>query len=281
MSHTPDVEWAQVVEHLDRSAAISLQIDRQVATWLAAPAGARVADVGCGAGGMAVVLAEAIGADGHVLALDDEPALLAATAARCEQAGLGRRVNATRYDLAEGPPPADGLDLVWAAGVVHHLPDQQAAVDRLVSALTPRGRLALAEGGLPRRFLPWDVGVGAPGLEDRLGCAEADWFAAMRGDLFGGARTPHGWPSVLSAAGLVDLRSRSFLLDLPAPVEAEVRTHLVESLALRVERTADRLSADDRAAWERLLDPTGSDHLGHRDDVYLLGATTVHVGTRL
>lgn len=280
MNHTPDVEWADAVAELDRSAAVSLPMNRAVIAWVAPPAGGRAADVGCGAGGMTVLLAEAVGPDGHVLAVDGEPALLAATASRCRRAGIGDRVSTIRHDLAQGSPPTPELDLIWAAGVVHHLPDQQASVDQLATALAPGGRLALAEGGLPRRCLPWDVGIGEPGLEDRLGAAEADWFAAMRRDVVGGRRTSYGWPSVLTAAGLVAVASRSFILDLAAPVDEEVRSYVVDSLAVRVERVVDRLSADDRAAWERLLDPGSGDQLAGRDDVHLLATTTVHVGAR-
>lgn len=265
---------------MDRAATISLPLDQAVVAWLAPPPGALVADVGCGAGGMTALLADAVGADGHVVALDGEPALLAETATRCERVGLGERVTTVRHDLADGPLPAEGLDLVWAAHVVHHLPDQQAALDRLVPPLGTGGRLALAEGGLASRCLPWDLGVGAPGLEDRLGAAEADWFGAMRRDLTGARRTPHGWSSMLTAAGLVSVSARSFLLDRPAPLDPQIRAHVAESLALQVQRVVDRLSPADRDAWERLLDPAGPDHVGQRDDVHVLSATTVHVGTR-
>ena len=279
-THTPDVDWAAVVDDLDRSAAVNRPTNEQVVAWLTSPPGAPVADVGCGAGGMTVLLAEAVGPRGRVVAMDGEPALLAATAQRCGHAGVGDRVSTVQHDVAEGALPVERLDLLWAAGVVHHIPDQQAAVDRLAAALASAGRLALAEGGLASRCLPWDLGVGRPGLESRLGAAEEAWFADMRADLAGARRTPYGWASVLTAAGLTDVTARSFLLDRPAPLDAGTRTHVVDSLAVRVERVGDRLGADDRDAWERLLDPDRPDHLGRRDDLHLLAATTVHVGTR-
>lgn len=280
MNHTPDVDWAEAVENLDRAAALSLPTDRAVVDWLVPRDGSRVADVGCGAGGMVVLFAAAVGAHGAVDAVDGEPALLAAATRRCADAGVGDRVTTTRHDLGDGPVPIAAADLVWAAGVVHHLPDQQRVVDQLASLLGPGGRLALAEGGLPVRYLPWDVGVGEPGLEDRLGAAEQAWFTAMRRDLDGARRTPYGWPGVLAAAGLAEVTARSFLLDLPAPLDTGMGAHVVESLRVRVERVGDRLPAADRSAWQRLLDPDGADHLGHRDDVHCLSVTTVHVGVR-
>ena len=280
MNHTPDVNWADVVDDLDHGDTLSRPMDEQIVRWLAPPSGARAADLGSGAGGMAVLLAGAVGAEGRVVAVDGEPALLEATRSRCERAGVGDRVETLQYDLAAGPPPLVDLELVWAAGVVHHLPDQQSAVTGLATLLAAGGRLALAEGGLPQRCLPWDVGVGEAGLEDRLASAEADWFAAMRRDQPGARRTPYGWPSVLVEAGLTEVASKSFLLDLPAPLDVEVTTHVTESFTVRVERLTDRLRSDDLAAWEILLDAEAGDYLGRRRDVHLLAAATVHVGTR-
>ncbi|MDQ3663809.1 MAG: methyltransferase domain-containing protein [Actinomycetota bacterium] len=279
MTHTPDVNWADVVDDMDRGETVSRPMDEQIVAWLDPPAGAQVADLGSGAGGMTVLLAGAVGAEGSVVAVDGEPALLDATRSRCERAGFGERIETLQYDLAAGPPPLVGLDLVWAAHVVHHLPDQQSAVTGLATMIAGGGRLALAEGGLPQRCLPWDVGVGEPGLEDRLAAAEADWFAGMRRDQPGARRAPYGWPSVLAAAGLSDVMSKSFLLDLPAPLDVKVRTHVTESFTVRVERVGERLNGDDRGAWDRLLDSDGADYLMRRDDVHVLSATTVHVGT--
>ena len=67
---------------------------------------------------------------------------------------------------------------------------------------------------------------------------------------------------------------------MAAPLTAEQRTHLVDEINGQVERLAERLSADDVAAWERLLDPDAAEYLGRRDDTYRLSANTVHVGTR-
>lgn len=278
--HTHDVDWAEAVAHLDRSAAALRPVDEAVVDWLAVPVGSRVADVGCGAGGMAAALASAVGAGGEVVAVDGEPALLDATIRRADQEGVGDRVRPVRHDLSAGPPPLADLDLVWAGHVVHHLPDQQAGVDALTAALAPGGRLALAEGGWSGSQLPWDVGVGEPGLENRLHAAVEQWFADMRRDLPGAVRMPYGWSAALSTAGLTAVGSRTFLLELPTPLDVPTREHAVASLTTQVERVRDRLSDDDVTAWERLLDPDDGATLARREDLHRLAAHTVHVGTR-
>lgn len=283
MSHgDAEVDWAALLDGLRRGRRLLHPTMTAALDWVGVPAGGTVADVGCGAGGVAVELAHRVGDRGRVFAVDGEDALLAETAVHAGQEGVGERVKTLQTDLDDvtstalaGLPP---LDLLWASAVVHHLADQQAAVARLVSLLAPGGRLLLAEGGLPTTYLPWDLGVGAPGLEERLHHAHEMWFAEHRAGLEGVVRMPYGWAESLRRAGLRDVESRSFLLDRPAP-DGEARDSVVASLQEWVERAGDRIVADDRAAWEQLLDPQGEAFLGRRNDLVVLAAVSVHRGT--
>jgi SAM-dependent methyltransferase len=279
--HTADIDWAEAVGDLERSADVLRPVSEQVTDWLGLTAGSLAADIGCGAGGMTAMLAGAVGPTGNVVAVDGEQALLDATLERCRLLGYDNRVTAQRHDLATGVPKITRLlDLVWAAGVVHHLPDQEAALEALSGLLIDGGRLALSEGGLRTATMPWDVGVGEPGLEARLLAVEESWFVRMRASIPGSQRAPYGWPTLLRRAGLADVQSRSFLLDRPSPISALVAGYVLGSLRRRVERAGDDLGADDVAAWNRLLDPEDDGYLGRRDDLFCLAAITVHVGTR-
>jgi SAM-dependent methyltransferase len=278
--HTPDVDWAEVVGDLERSADVLRPVSEQVMDWLGVTEGSQVADIGCGAGGMTAFLASAVGRSGVVYAIDGEPALLDATRERCRQLGYEDRVRTQHHDLMTGAPELSRLlDLAWAAGVVHHLPDQQVAIEQLSGLLIDGGRLALSEGGLRTVTLPWDVGIGEPGLEGRLLAAEESWFVRMRASIPGSRRAPYGWPTLLRRAGLTDVASKSFLLDRPSPISTYVAGYVIGSLRHRVERTEDSLTGDDLAAWRRLLDPEDDAYLGGRDDLYCLAAITVHAGT--
>ena len=173
-------------------------------------------------------------------------------------------------------------DLVWASASVHHAGDQQRAVDALAALLGPGGRLALAEGGLPTRCLPWGFGVGRPGLEERLDGAQGRWFAQMRERLPGSVRMPYGWTSALRRAGLAGVSTRSWLLEAPTPLSTSDRAHLVGELAFRIDRLrpTDLVERDDLLAWDRLLDEGDPAWLGARDDLYRLAARSVHIGVR-
>ncbi|SFJ85313.1 Methyltransferase domain-containing protein [Amycolatopsis sacchari] len=192
------------------------------------------------------------------------------------------RIEAVRADVAgralgEIVPSAD---LVWAAAMVHHLPDQQAGISALASALAPGGLLAVAEGGLQTQTLPWDVGVGAPGLERRLLAIGDEWFGEMRSGMDGSVRMPYGWTTALTRAGLRSVGSFTALVDHPAPTTDLVRRFVLGHLTRLAETVDDRMSEDDRNAVRLLLDPEGPDYLGNRDDLYVLGTRTVHIGRK-
>ena len=170
---------------------------RTVAAGLVRDSDQVAVDVGCGGGGMAKALAAALPAGTTVVAIDADPDVLeqarehTAGAVRCELASMDDGAEPLRKAI---DAPAD---LIWASASVHHAADQQAAVDALASLLAPGGRLALAEGGLPARSLPWDLGVGEPGLELRLDLAQDRWFKAMRDSLPGSVPMPYGWTDAL------------------------------------------------------------------------------------
>jgi hypothetical protein len=137
---------------------------------------------------------------------------------------------------------------------------------------------ALAEGGLETRCLPWDLGVGDPGLELRLLAARDDWFGDMRARMAGVVRMPYGWNAALNRAGLVGVGSFSYLSDHPAPPTEAVRGFVVDRFAWLVETVGDRLAAEDRDNARRLLDPADPEYLGGREDLHVLGSRTVHFG---
>ena len=110
------------------------------------------------------------------------------------------------------------VDLVHASAVVHHLDDEVAAIAGLAAVVRPGGRVAVIEGGLSNRYLPDDCGIGEPGLEERLAVDQAAWFWSEVRPAAATVRTGWGWNMLLAEAGLVDIRTRSFLLDLPPPL---------------------------------------------------------------
>ncbi|MEV6104332.1 class I SAM-dependent methyltransferase [Streptomyces sp. NPDC051940] len=287
-AHPYGIEWAEQAEHLARGAHADAGWAAARARELLAPEDRVAVDIGSGGGAMTLALASALRA-GQVVAVDVSAELLAEVTKRASAALSGSpvRVEATVADLADGVGPLrevlDGpADLVWASACVHHLGDQQAAVDGLAALLAPGGRLALAEGGLRAQHLPWDLGVGEPGLEARLALAMDRWFRGMRESLPGTARMPYGWTEALTRAGLGGVGTRSTLIERSAPLGGEARREIAGRLAHHVERLrpSGLVEPDDLAVWDILLDESDSAWIGHRSDVFHLEVRSVHVGVR-
>ncbi|WP_018684115.1 class I SAM-dependent methyltransferase [Actinokineospora enzanensis] len=284
MVHTHDgIDWAKRVAVMRRTDAIEAEVNGWVARRLvdSLPAGATVVDVGSGTGGMAVALAAALAArgGGRVVLVDAVPELQAVAVEQVRAVDkvevVAVRADAAEPRLAEFVPAAD---LVWASRIVHHLPDQLAGLAGLARLLRPGGQLALSEGGLHTHCLPWDLGIGEPGLQDRLVAARNAWFADMRAAIDGAVRLPIGWNRALTDVGLRDVTAFSYLVDLPAPATEQVRESVADWLAWLAAVGADRLPESDRDILERLLTRDGPDWVAARDDVFVLNASTVHLG---
>lgn len=312
--HTHDhIDWADRLVLLRAADTLDAPAQAAIAARLAAklPANPTVIDLGCGAGGMSTHFARALAVrnGGTIVLVDATPELLheAERAVRAaaggstvtgngrvldgsaEQSGAGAEgtaptveVRAVVADLADEALPdlLPAADLVWASRVVHHLPDQQAAISTLTVVARTGGVVALSEGGLSFSCLPWDLGLGRPGLEDRLQAAQAEWFVGMRESIDGAVPMPYGWPVALEHAGLADVSSFSALVDHPAPGPDGLTDYVHHHLSRLATHGADHLSDEDRATLASLLDPDGSHYLGKRRDLFLLGARTVHHGRR-
>jgi SAM-dependent methyltransferase len=285
--HTHDgIDWAERLDHMRAIDALDRDTHAEVAARLTAalPAGATVIDVGSGAGGMSAVFGRALAdaSGGKVVLVDAVPELLEAAAAHVRTEAPEVEVVPVLADAAD--PALPGLvpagDLVWASGMVHHLPDQQRGVDTLARMVRPGGTLALREGGLSTQCLPWDLGIGAPGLQGRLIAARETWFERMRADIPGVVRLPGGWGRALTAAGLGDVTSFSFLVDHPAPASGAARESVVNWLTFMAGAVAEWLGEEDRATVARLIDPHDAEFIANRDDVFVLSASTIHHGTR-
>lgn len=107
--------------------------------------GMHILDIGCGIGGVDVVLLQEHGA-AHVTGLDVEAPLLI----RAEQIAAKNGVAAqTSFKLAQPgsslPFPNASFDLVFSKDALIHIPDKRAIYSEIYRVLRPNGRLALSD----------------------------------------------------------------------------------------------------------------------------------------
>jgi SAM-dependent methyltransferase len=278
MAHSHDtVDWAALGPDLIADAEVNAPMVDQALEWLIrrVPQAGLVLDVGSGPGVAACRFAQLL-PGATVVAADGAAALLALARQRAEQLGLGDRVTTREVKLPDGLADLPRADVIWVSGVAHHLPDPAAGVRAFADLLQPGGVLALREGGLPLHYLP---AAADGGLTARITAVD-NALSRDHAHPMGAIDAPRSWPELLAEAGLSGVRSRSFLLDRPAPLPEPARRYLARILHRSREQLADHLAADDRARLDVLADPDHPESVLRRADVFLLRAATVHTAVR-
>jgi ubiquinone/menaquinone biosynthesis C-methylase UbiE len=138
-------------------------------------AGMRVLDIGCGAGDVSMLLAEAVGPEGAVVAFDREARAIETASARAQAAGFRNIEFIVASDdvLPDGPP----FDAAIGRYILIHQADPIAMVRRAAQAVRPGGIVAFHEIALT---CPHQVCAPAVDLFTRVSaCLAALWEASL------------------------------------------------------------------------------------------------------
>jgi ubiquinone/menaquinone biosynthesis C-methylase UbiE len=269
-SHADDDEadTAAMAELADLDAEVLHEYVDQVIAWVAAamPAPEQVLDLGAGTGTGTVALAERF-ASAAITAIDASDGMLEHARRKIAARGLGERVRTLVADLDEGwPQQVPPADLVWASLSLHHMADPQRVLADVFGALRPGGVFALLEMGRLPRFLPDDLGIGRPGLEERL----HDVIAARHAQSMPTIGTD--WAPRLERAGFTPVDARAFPLDAEPPVPAGTARYALTFLRRARPTLDDRLAGDDLATLDTLLAANGPHSILRRSDLHITGS---------
>jgi SAM-dependent methyltransferase len=150
--------------------------------------GARVLDIGCGIGGIDLLMAETYGA-ASVLGIDVEAANIELATARARRRGLADRV--AYRTIAEGPLPfaAGSFDVVFSKDAIIHIPDKEALFGDIARVLRPEGLFVAGD------WLRVDDGPPSPQMQRYVGLEGLSFAMA----------SPARYRGAMAAAGFQDI----------------------------------------------------------------------------
>ncbi len=108
-------------------------------------AGMTVLELGCGSGLFTVEMAQMVGEQGKVHAVDIQASLVEQTIKRAMEAGVGERVQTHHSGVYELPLPDECIDLAVAVATLGEIPNCAAGLQEIARVLKPVGRLAVSE----------------------------------------------------------------------------------------------------------------------------------------
>jgi len=180
--------------------------------------GWRCWEVGAGGATLPRWLAQRSRPGGLVLATDRDVAALEEADGSGE---LGFEI--LRHELGADPPPDDGFDLVHARLVLMHVPDRDAALATMITALRPGGWLLVEDADplLQPLACPDEHG---PAAERANKLRLATWeLMSRRTDLTFGRTLPR----LLRGAGLADVGADAYI-SLAGPAQAQFQRTIIE-----------------------------------------------------
>ncbi|MFJ4623823.1 class I SAM-dependent methyltransferase [Streptomyces sp. NPDC088812] len=232
-------------------------------------AGWRVLDAGCGTGAFLPWLADAVGPEGRVFALDLAEENAERAAARMRTHDTPWEPDVRQGDILRLPYPDDSFDAVWCANTTQYLSDEKLsrALAEFRRVVRPGGTVAVKDldaaliavrPGDPFQFTDFfREAAGTPGYARQL---------LRTGELY-------RW---LAEAGLTGVRQHTVLIEHFAPMSEAVLRFYTRACA-RVAGMAAAAGSD--GAWRAFLDPDDPAHRLRDPRGYIREGNTVTVGS--
>lgn len=264
-------ETTPYIQSLLEANPIREPVLRAVIQALRLPAASRGLDVGCGIGLQSMLLAEAVGAGGHVTGLDISPEMLVFGGELVAKAGLSERIAFREGDASRLPFAGQSFDWVWSADCIGY-PSGDLAVSlrELTRVVKPGGSVILLAWS-SQQVLP-----GRPLLEARLNAACSSYFPYLRDK----APDQHFLRGLhwFQETGLENVRGQTFVGEVQAPLTEAERKALASLFAMLWMVPASAEPLEDWREAQRLCRPDSPDCILDEPGYYAFFTYTVFRG---
>ena len=235
------------------------------------PMGSRVLDIGCGIGSHTLMLAETVGREGHVTGLDLSRDLLHHAKQRTGKSGQWTNVTFQQGDMNRIPFDNDAFDWAWSVDCAGYAPGEPLSlINEIKRVVKPGGVIAILAWS-SQQLLP-----GYPLLEARLNATSFGIapFSKGKGPEAHFVRTLGRFQE----AGLEECKARTFVDDVFAPLNKDVRNALISLFEMRWGDPRSELTQEDRTEYERLCQPESPDFILDSPDYYAFFTYTLFRG---
>jgi demethylmenaquinone methyltransferase/2-methoxy-6-polyprenyl-1,4-benzoquinol methylase len=225
------------------------------------PAGSRGLDAGCGIGLQALLLADIVGARGHVTGLDLSPEFLVYAKDIAKEGGLSERISFREGDVNKLPFDDDTFDWAWSLDCVGYAPmEPLRPLKELARVVKPDGSVAILAWSY-EQLLP-----GYPLLEARLNGTTAGIAPFITGK-----KPEHHFLRALGwfrDIGLVETRAQTFAGDAHAPLPDDCRSALESLFQMRWPCVESELTQEEWTEFQRLCLSESADFILDLPDYY-------------
>jgi demethylmenaquinone methyltransferase/2-methoxy-6-polyprenyl-1,4-benzoquinol methylase len=244
---------------------------RSIIQSLRLPRGSRGLDAGCGIGLQTLLLAEAVGAEGHITGMDILLELLNYGAGMIAEAGFSDQVTFRAGDVSSLPFEDQSFDWAWSADCIGYpAGDLTSSLQELVRVVKPGGNIILL-GWSSQQFLP-----GYPLLETRLNATCSGYIPFLKDK--GPEQHFMRASSYLKNAGLEDIEGRTFVGDVRAPLSSDEQTALTSLFEMLWSMPQPEASAEDVAEYKRLCTPGSPNFILDIPDYYAFFTYSIFQG---
>jgi demethylmenaquinone methyltransferase/2-methoxy-6-polyprenyl-1,4-benzoquinol methylase len=211
-------------------------------------------DVGCGVGLQTLLLADAVGSEGHITGVDILRELLEFGEQLVEKAGFAERITFREGDMNQLPFAENTFDWAWSADCVGYPAGELAPLlQELMRVVKPGGQIVLLAWS-SQQVLP-----GYPLLEARLNATCSSYAPYLKG------KDPqqHFLLALRSfqETGFVEIKAQTFVGTVQAPLGKDERTALASLFEMLWGQPQPEVAAEDWQEYQRLCTPGSVDFI--------------------